>query len=476
MNTHTVTDSFGSVEVPDGKYWGAQTARALAHFDIGDSRFPCVFIRAYGLVKLAACQVNARAGHLPEPLVGPIASACEEVIAGSLDDHFPLVIWQTGSGTQTNMNLNEVIANRANELLGIATGSPGAVHPNDHVNRSQSTNDSFPTAMHVASALEVHERLLPQLRALQAVFTHQAERWRDVIKLGRTHLQDATPISLGQEVSGWAAQLALATGQVEHALGQVYQLAQGGTAVGTGLNSDAGFDAAVARVIAARTGLPFVPAGNKFQALAGHEALLGLSGALKTVAAAMMKIANDVRWLASGPRGGLGELTIPDNEPGSSIMPGKVNPTQCEAVTMVACRVFGNDVTVGIAGSQGNFELNVFKPVIVHAVLESVRLLGDVMHSFRVHCADGIAPNGARIAAHLASSLMLATALNPHIGYDRASQAVKKAVADQLPLRDAVAALGFMTAERFDEVVQPRSMIAPSQPGPPRAPVSGDAG
>jgi len=464
MSPRTVTDSFGSVEVPDGKYWGAQTERALAHFNIGDTRFPRVFIRAYGLVKLAACQVNARAGHVPAHFVGPIVRACEEVIAGTLDDHFPLVVWQTGSGTQTNMNLNEVIANRANELLGLASSSPDAVHPNDHVNRSQSTNDSFPTAMHVAVALDVQERLLPHLRALQAVFTEQTERWGDVIKLGRTHLQDATPISLGQEVSGWAAQLAQATAQVEGALEQVYQLAQGGTAVGTGLNSDLGFDAAVAAVIAERTSLPFVPAGNKFQALAGHEALVGLSGALKTVAAAMMKIANDVRWLASGPRGGLGELTIPDNEPGSSIMPGKVNPTQCEAVTMVACRVFGNDVTVGFAGSQGNFELNVFKPVIVHAVLESVRLLGDAIHSFRVHCAEGITPNAPRIAAHLASSLMLATALNPHIGYDRAAQAVRKASAEQLPLREAVAALGFMTVERFDEVVQPRSMIAPSPP------------
>jgi len=354
-----------------------------------------------------------------------------------------------------------VIANRANEMLGLALGGKDGVHPNDHVNRAQSTNDGFPTAMHVAACLAVQEQLLPELQALRAVFERQAHAWRDLIKIGRTHLQDATPLSLGQEVSGWAAQLELSTAQVERALEQVYQLAQGGTAVGTGLNSELGFDVSVAAAIATRTGLPFVTAPNKFQALAGHEPLVGLSGALKTVAAAMMKIANDVRWLASGPRAGLGELTLPENEPGSSIMPGKVNPTQCEAVTMVACRVFGNDVTVGIAGSQGNFELNVYKPVIAHAVLESVRLLGNAIRSFRIHCAEGIEPNIERIAVLMTSSLMLVTALTPHIGYDKAAQVAKKAQTEGTTLRDAVRDLGFMTGERFDELVQPREMIRP---------------
>ena len=461
QTTRTESDSFGEIEVPADRYWGAQTQRSLQNFAIGETRFPRVFIRAYGIVKHAACEVNAALGGIPESFERPILDACEEVIDGTLDGHFPLVVWQTGSGTQTHMNVNEVIANRANQMLGRALGGSGGIHPNDHVNRAQSTNDSFPTAMHVAAALAVTEQLLPELSALKAVFDHRATTWKDLIKIGRTHLQDATPLSLGQEVSGWAAQLELAMAQVQQALGQVYQLAQGGTAVGTGLNTARGFDVAVAAAIAKRTHLPFFTAPNKFQALGGHEALLGLSGALKTVAAAMMKIANDVRWLASGPRSGLGELTIPDNEPGSSIMPGKVNPTQCEAVTMVACRVFGNDVTVGIAGSQGNFELNVYKPVIAHAVLESVRLLGDSIRSFRVHCVEGIEPNAERIDELMRRSLMLVTALNPHIGYDKAARVAKKAHKEGKTLREAAVALGFMTGERFDELVRPESMIRP---------------
>ncbi|MBK6689274.1 MAG: class II fumarate hydratase [Deltaproteobacteria bacterium] len=461
QKTRTESDSFGPIDVPADRYWGAQTQRSLQNFEIGEIHFPRVFIRAYGLVKQAACEVNGKAGGIPEKFQKVIQDACQEVIDGKLDGHFPLVVWQTGSGTQTNMNVNEVIANRANEMLGIALGAKDGVHPNDHVNRAQSTNDSFPTAMHVAAALAAKEQLLPELAKLKATFDGQAQAFADIIKIGRTHLQDATPLSLGQEISGWAAQLELCMAAVESALTQVYPLAQGGTAVGTGLNTDKGYDVAVAQAIAARTGLPFVTAPNKFQALAGHEGLVGLSGALKVVAAAMMKIANDVRWLASGPRCGLGELTIPENEPGSSIMPGKVNPTQCEAVTMVCCRVMGNDVTVGIAGSQGNFELNVYKPVIVHAVLESIRLLGDSVRSFRIHCAEGIEPNRERIDELMKKSLMLVTALNPYIGYDKAAQVAKKAHKEGKTLRAVVVELGFLTGERFDEVVKPEKMIGP---------------
>jgi fumarate hydratase, class II len=459
--TRTERDSFGPIEVPGDRYWGAQTQRSLQNFEIGEIHFPRVFIRAYGIVKQAACEVNAKLGGIPEQYQRTIQEACQEVIDGKLDGHFPLVVWQTGSGTQTNMNVNEVIANRANEMLGIAMGGKEGVHPNDHVNRAQSTNDSFPTAMHVAAAIAAKEQLLPEMEKLKSVLDAKSTAFKDIIKIGRTHLQDATPLSLGQEISGWSAQLELSMAQVEQSLGQVYQLAQGGTAVGTGLNTDKGYDTAVAAAIASRTKLPFVTAPNKFQALGGHEGLVGLSGALKTVAAAMMKIANDVRWLASGPRCGLGELTIPENEPGSSIMPGKVNPTQCEAVTMVACRVLGNDVTVGIAGSQGNFELNVYKPVIAHAVLESIRLLGDSIRSFRIHCAEGIEPNRERIDELMRQSLMLVTALNPHIGYDKAAQVAKKAHKEGKTLREVVIELGYLTGERFDEVVKPEKMIGP---------------
>ena len=464
MATRTESDSFGPIDVPADRYWGAQTQRSKQNFDIGDQRFPRVFLRAYGVVKQAAAEVNAALGGIPEDLSQAIQRAAQEVIDGKLDDHFPLVVWQTGSGTQTHMNVNEVIANRANEMLGKPLGAKDGVHPNDHVNRSQSTNDSFPTAMHVAAGLAVHESLLPELEALHQVFADKADAFRDVVKIGRTHLQDATPLSLGQEISGWAAQLAAARDAVAGAMDQVYPLAMGGTAVGTGLNAVEGYAEQVAAAIAKRTGLPFVTASNKFAALAAHDGLVGLSGALRQLAGALTKVANDVRWLASGPRCGLGEIRIPENEPGSSIMPGKVNPTQCEALTMVCARVFGNDGTVGFAGSQGNFELNVYKPVIAHAVLESVRILADGMRSFRVHCAEGIEPDRARIEQLLHESLMLVTALNPHIGYDKAAQVAKKAYKEGTSLKAAITALGFLSADDFDRLVQPSAMIGPAKP------------
>ena len=462
MATRTETDSFGPIQVPADRYWGAQTQRSLQNFDIGAQRFPRVFIRAYGLVKQAACEVHGARGELPERFSEPLRAACQEVIDGRLDDHFPLVVWQTGSGTQTNMNVNEVIANRADELLGLALGSKDGVHPNDHVNRAQSTNDSFPTAMHVAAALAVNERLVPELEALVRVLEAKAGAFQDVVKIGRTHLQDATPLSLGQEISGWAAQLHAGLAAVAAAMPGVYELAQGGTAVGTGLNARRGFAEAVAAALAAKTQLPFVTAPNKFAALAAHDALVGLHGALRQTAGALMKIANDVRWLASGPRCGIGEITIPENEPGSSIMPGKVNPTQCEALTMIVCRVFGNDVTVGFAGSQGNFELNVYKPVIIHAVLESIELLADGVRSFRVHCAEGIEPNRGRIAELVERSLMLVTALSPRIGYDRAAQVAKRAHAEDESLREAALELGVLSAEELDELLVPVQMIGPT--------------
>ena len=462
QETRTERDSFGPIEVPADRYWGAQTQRSIQNFAIGDQRLGRTFIRAYGIVKQSAVEVNATVGGIPEKIRGVIEAAAQEVIDGKLDDHFPLVVWQTGSGTQTNMNVNEVIANRANEMLGMPLGSKEGVHPNDHVNRGQSTNDSFPTAMHVAVGLAVFEDLLPPLTALREVFEGKARAFDSVVKIGRTHLQDATPLSLGQEISGWAAQLRRATEAVEAAMPQVYELAMGGTAVGTGLNTFPGYAEKVAAAIAHRTGLPFVTAENKFAALAGHDALVGLSGALKQVAVAMMKVANDVRWLASGPRSGLGEIKIPENEPGSSIMPGKVNPTQSEAVTMVCCRVLGNDVTVGVAGSQGNFELNVFKPVIAHAMLESIQILGDSIRSFQKNCAEGIEPNLERIDELLRRSLMLVTALNPHIGYDKAAQVAKKAYVEGKTLRETIIELGFMDGETFDRLVRPEAMIRPA--------------
>lgn len=459
--TRTESDSFGPIEVPAEKYWGAQTQRSLQNFRIGEEHFPRIFVRAYGIVKQSAAEVNGASGGIPDKFKKVIADASQEVIDGKLDDNFPLVVWQTGSGTQTNMNVNEVIANRANEMIGLPLGSKDGVHPNDHVNRSQSTNDSFPTAMHVAAGLAVKEQLLVELDALAKVFEDKAKAFDDVIKIGRTHLQDATPLSLGQEISGWAAQLRYGIAAVEATLPQIYELAMGGTAVGTGLNTVEGYAEGVAAAIAKRTKLPFVTAPNKFAALAGHDAIVGLSGALKQVACAMMKIANDVRWLASGPRCGLGELHIPENEPGSSIMPGKVNPTQCEAVTMLCCRVMGNDAGIGVAGSQGNFELNVYKPMMVHSVLESIRLLGDGARSFRENCAEGIEPNRERIDALLHESLMLVTALNPHIGYDKAAQVAKKAYKEGTTLVEAITALGYMDADEFKRVVKPELMIGP---------------
>ena len=454
-------DSIGEIAVPADRYWGAQTQRSLQNFEIGDQHFPRTFIRAYGIVKQSAAEVNAAMGELDKEVAALVDQAAQEVIDGKLDDHFPLVVWQTGSGTQTNMNVNEVIANRANEIAGRPLGSKDGVHPNDHVNRAQSTNDSFPTAMHVALALDANETLIPELRALQHVFENKAKDFADIVKIGRTHLQDATPLSLGQEVSGWAAQLEQAIRSVEAMLPQIYELALGGTAVGTGLNTRVGYAEAGAAAIAKRTKLPFVTAPNKFAALAAHDAVVGFSGALKQVACALMKIANDVRWLASGPRCGIGELEIPANEPGSSIMPGKINPTQSEALTMLCCQVIGNDAAIGLAGTQGNFELNVFKPLFVHAGLQSLRLLADGARSFRKNCAEGIEPNRERINALLHESLMLVTALNPHIGYDNAAKVAKKAYADGKTLREVVIELGLLSGEQFDEYVQPDKMISP---------------
>ena len=460
-HTRTETDSMGPIEVAQDRYWGAQTERSLHHFDIGDDRFSRPMIRALGVLKKAAALTNQELGQLPEAKVSLIVRAADEVIEGKLDEHFPLRVWQTGSGTQTNMNANEVISNRAIELAGGAMGSKKPIHPNDDVNRGQSSNDTFPTAMHIAVGEQVVHHLLPRLAALRDVLAAKAEAFKDIVKVGRTHLQDATPLTLGQEFSGWVQQLDDGRRAVEAALPRVYELALGGTAVGTGLNTHKDYAVTSARHIAALTGLPYVSAPNKFAALAGHEALVFLHGALKTLACALMKIANDVRWLASGPRSGLGELTIPENEPGSSIMPGKVNPTQCEAMTMVCAQVLGNDVAVNIGGMSGNFELNVFKPLIVHNTLHSIRLLGDACRNFREFCAEGIEPRRDRLQHNLAQSLMLVTALNPHIGYDNAAKIAKKAYKDGTSLKEAALALGLLTSEQFDQWVRPEAMIAP---------------
>ncbi len=463
MTYRIETDSMGEIQVPADRLWGAQTQRSFENFRIGDGeRIPTPLIRAYAVVKQAAAEVNAAQGGVSQEIADAIINAAQEVREGKWDDEFPLKVWQTGSGTQSNMNVNEVIANRASELMGGTRGQKKPVHPNDHVNRAQSTNDSFPTAMHVSAAVEVNERLLPSLDALIAVFEKQATDYADIIKTGRTHLMDATPLSLGQAIGGWAAQLVHARQAIVRSLEQVYELALGGTAVGTGLNTHKGYAASTAAAIARRTGLPFVTAPNKFAALGAHDALVGLSSALKQLACATMKIANDVRWLASGPRCGFGEIIIPANEPGSSIMPGKVNPTQCEALTMVCCQIVGNDAAVAMAGSQGNFELNVYKPVMAANVLRSIRLLADGLNSFNVNCAVGIKPNEARIKELMEKSLMLVTALNPHIGYDKASKIAKKAHAEGTTLRQAAIALGFLTGEEFDKLVRPENMIAPA--------------
>jgi fumarate hydratase class II len=459
--TRTETDSMGEIEVPADRYWGAQTQRSLHHFSIGTDHFPRPMIRALGLLKKAAAQANVELGELDAELADWIIAAADEVIEGKLDDHFPLFVWQTGSGTQTNMNVNEVISNRAIELAGGKLGSKKPVHPNDHVNRGQSSNDTFPTAMHIAAGEQIRNALFPALNELRQTLDDKAAAFKDVVKVGRTHLQDATPITLGQEISGWVAQLDHVRGKVDDALGHVWELALGGTAVGTGLNTHPRYDVVSAQKIAALTNLPFITARNKFEALAAHDALVGLHAGLKGLACALMKIANDVRWLASGPRCGIGEITIPENEPGSSIMPGKVNPTQSEAMTMVCAQVIGNDVAVSIGGASGNFELNVFKPLIIHNVLSSIRLLTDAMHSFDKYCAVGIEPNRQRIQHNLENSLMLVTALNPHIGYDKAAKIAKTAHEQGTTLRQAALSLGFVTAEQFDEWVRPEKMVSP---------------
>ncbi len=455
------TDSFGPIEVPSDRYWGAQTERSLRNFRIGTERMPIPLIRALAIIKLAAAEVNHELGSLDARRTRAIVRAAREVIDGKLDDHFPLVVWQTGSGTQTNMNVNEVIAARANEMLGGKPGANAPVHPNDHVNMSQSSNDCFPTAMHIAATTEITRSLLPALARLHAALERKRKTFAGIIKIGRTHTQDATPLTLGQEFSGYAAQVKSGRGRVVQSLKHLYPLAQGGTAVGTGLNSKPRFAKLVAERIAALTGLPFVTAPNKFEALASHDAIVFAHGALTSVATGLFKIANDVRLLASGPRSGLGELILPENEPGSSIMPGKVNPTQCEAVTMVCCQVFGNNTTIAVAGSQGHFELNVYKPVIALAMLQSIRLLADVAISFTDNCVSGIRANQARIRELMERSLMLVTALAPRIGYQSAAEIAKAAHAGGTTLREEAIRLGYVSAADFDRLVRPEKMIGP---------------
>ncbi|MBS0620769.1 MAG: class II fumarate hydratase [Verrucomicrobia bacterium] len=452
-------DTLGDVLVPEDRYWGAQTERSRQNFLIGGDRMPIEVVHALALVKKAAAITNAELGCLPKEKMEIICKVADEVASGKLDAHFPLVIWQTGSGTQTNMNVNEVISNRAIELLGGKLGSKTPIHPNDDVNKSQSSNDAFPTAMHIAAVTKIRKMLLPKLKLLHAGFEKKAKEFREVIKVGRTHLMDATPLSLGQEFSGYASQIEHGIEAIENALQHLYELALGGTAVGTGINAPARYPKRVAEVIAEITGFPFITARSKFEALAANDALVEMSGALKRLAGSFLKIANDIAWMGSGPRCGIGELLLPENEPGSSIMPGKVNPTQCEAMTMVACQVFGNDLAVSFAGSQGNFELNVYKPVIIANVIQSIRLLADVAGNFHDKCLMGITPNTHRIQTHLDNLLMLATALNPIIGYDKAAQIVKKAHAEKITLKAAAMQLGFLTEKEFDEAIDPRKMV-----------------
>ncbi|MBX3603900.1 MAG: class II fumarate hydratase [Piscinibacter sp.] len=462
-------DSFGDIAVPAQRLWGAQTQRSLQFFAISTERMPGELLRALAWVKRCAAQVNAELGALDARKAEAIAAAADEVLAGTHDGEFPLSLWQTGSGTQTNMNMNEVLANRASQRLGGAVGAQRLVHANDDVNRGQSSNDVFPTAISVAAVLAVEGHLLPALAALRDTLDAKAHAFAGIVKIGRTHLQDATPLTFGQEISGWVAQLEHGIAHVASALPHRRELALGGTAVGTGLNSHPEFGARVAKALSESLGTGFVPAPNRFEALAAHDAIVFAHGALKTVAAGLTKIANDVRWLASGPRSGLGEITIPENEPGSSIMPGKVNPTQCEALTMACCQVFGNDVTINLAGASGHFELNVYKPVIAHAFLQSTRLLADAAGSFDRHCAHGIEPNHARIAELLQRSLMLVTALNPHIGYDKAAQIAKRAHREGTTLREAAVASGFLSGAQFDEWVRPEQMTGPAADGQPPA-------
>jgi fumarate hydratase class II len=461
MKTRTETDSFGPIEVPADRYWGAQTERSRNNFRIGDERMPRPLIVALAIVKRAAAEANRELGLLDAKRAKVIIEAAQEIVDGKLDDQFPLVVWQTGSGTQTNMNVNEVIANRANERLGGALGAKSPIHPNDHVNMSQSSNDCFPTAMHIAAAQQIVQRLLPALTHLQAALEAKAKAFARIVKIGRTHTQDATPLTLGQEFSGYAAQVKSGIARIKLGVKELYPLAQGGTAVGTGLNSKRAFAKLFAKKAAAITDLPFVSAPNKFEALASHAALAFAHGALNALATDLFKIANDIRFLGSGPRSGFGELLLPENEPGSSIMPGKVNPTQCEAMTMVCCRVFGNDTTITVAASQGHFELNVYKPVIAYASLQSIRLLADAAVSFTDHCVVGIRANEARIDELMKNSLMLVTALTPHIGYDKAAKIAKAALANGTTLREEAVKLGFVSSEEFDRWVQPARMTRP---------------
>ena len=453
----------GNLEVPNDRYYGAQTQRSLQNFKIGGEKFQRELIKSYGILKKAAALTNHAAGKLGSNISNAIIESSGEVIDGKLDDHFPLVVWQTGSGTQSNMNFNEVIANRAIEILGGEIGSKEPVHPNDHVNMCQSTNDTFPTAINIAAVDMVSNELLPSIRKLLASFDKKANEFDSIIKLGRTHLQDATPLSLGQEFSGYASALDHNIQRIESSLENCFELSMGGTAVGTGINTFEGFAELVAQNIAKLTGLPFKTAPNKFETLAGQDSIVELSGSLKTLAVSLFKIANDIRWLASGPRSGIGEIIIPSNEPGSSIMPGKVNPTQCEAMTMVCTQVMGNDLTISIAGASGNFELNVYRPVIAYNIIQSIRLLTDACDSFRENCVDGITPNEEKIKTNLYNSLMLVTALNPHIGYDKAAEVAKKAHENNTSLREAIIDLGYMSGEDFDELVDPQKMIKPSK-------------
>ncbi len=463
MDYRIETDSMGELRVPANRYYGAQTARSLINFKIGGDRFPREMIRALGILKKAAASTNEQLGLLGPEKAGYIKRAADEVIEGKLDDHFPLVVWQTGSGTQTNMNTNEVIANRAIEMAGGEIGSKHPVHPNDDVNMGQSSNDTFPTAMHIAAGEQINRRLVPAVKTLRDTLQSKSENFRDIIKIGRTHLMDAVPLTLGQEFSGYVQQLDNGAKRIGLSLDGIYELALGGTAVGTGLNTHPHFADEAASAIADITGLPFRSAPNKFEALAAHDAIVFASGALKTLAASLMKISNDIRLLASGPRCGIGELSLPANEPGSSIMPGKVNPTQAEAMTMVCAQVMGNDVAINFGGAAGHFELNVYKPMMIFNLLNSIRLLSDACESFEAHCAKGIEANVPAIEAYLHNSLMLVTALNPHIGYDNAAKVAKKAFADNISLRAAAIDLGLLTGEQFDALVKPGDMIGPTR-------------
>ena len=463
MSTRIETDSMGDIDVPANSYYGAQTARSLIHFDIGTETMPREIIRGMGILKKASAIVNSELGLMPENIKDLICQAADEVIEGKLDKHFPLRVWQTGSGTQSNMNTNEVIANRAIVIAGGIIGSKDPVHPNDHVNMGQSSNDTFPTAMHISTVERVNDALIPAISTLARSFQKKTNEFQDIIKIGRTHLMDATPLTLGQEFSGYTTQLEYALDRINGCMPRMYQIALGGTAVGTGLNSHKDFAVRVANQIAELTGYPFVTAPNKFESLAAHDAIVEVSGVLKTIACSLMKIANDIRWLGSGPRCGIGEIVLPANEPGSSIMPGKVNPTQSEALTMVAAQVIGNDTVINVGGSSGNFELNVFKPVMIYNLLQSIRLLADSCRSFNDHCVVGIEPDRANIEKHLNGSLMLVTALNPHIGYDNAAKVAKKAYQDNITLKEAAAALNLLTPEEFDEKVRPEKMTGPKE-------------